>query len=269
MWKKINEIKIMLHENNIDCLGVTEANLKTNAVMEKVVIHGYKMICDKGMQHHVKQNSRMVAFVKEELSYELVEKYMKDNLMPEIWVKLGHRGTKQTLIGFVYREHKPWKLGDATVKSQENRLNIWLEARREIWQGTAETYLLGDINLDWTKRGDTKYCNLKMLKKLEVELSELGWVQLVKKNTHYNNANGVISESLIDHIWTNTPTRVLKCGQEEKRASDHQLVWVERSARNLVEKVKRVEKRSMKAFRLEALVALCCQEDWIFRGGEE
>ena len=37
-----------------------------------------------------------------------------------------------------------------------------------------------------------------MLKKLEVELSELGWVQMVKENTHYNNSNGIISESLID-----------------------------------------------------------------------
>ena len=144
----------MLQEENIDCLGVTEANLKTNAAMEKVVISGYKMVCDKGMNHPVKQNSRVVAFVKEELSYELVEKYMEGNLMPEIWLRLGHRGTKQTLIGFVYREHKPWKLGDATIKSQECRLKAWLEARREIWQGTTETYLLGDINLNWTK-GDS------------------------------------------------------------------------------------------------------------------
>ena len=52
--------------------------------------------------------------------------------------------------------------------------------------------MLGDINLDWAKRGEAKYRNSKMLKKLEIELSELGWVQLVQKNTHYNNANGVI-----------------------------------------------------------------------------
>ena len=166
LWKKINEIEIMLHENNIDCLGVIEANLQTNAVMEKVAIKGYKIVCDMGRQHHVKKNSRVVAFVKEELSYDLVEKYMGDNLMPEIWIKLGHRGTKRTLVGFIYREHKPWKLGDASVKSQESRL----KTRREIWQGTTETYMLGDINIDWNKRGDVKYCNVKMLKNLEVEL---------------------------------------------------------------------------------------------------
>ena len=127
--------------------------------MEKVAIQGYTMISDKGIQHQVKQNSRVVAFVKDELSYELVEKYMGDNLMPEICLKLGHRGTKRTLIGFVYREHKPWKMGDASVGSQEKRLKALLEARRPIWQGTEETYMMGDINLDWTKRGDAKYRN--------------------------------------------------------------------------------------------------------------
>ena len=269
MWKKINEIEIMLNDRDLDCLGVTEENIKTNAVMEKVIIPGYKMISDKGMEHRIKQNSRVVAFVKDELSYELVEKYMGDDLMPEVWIKLGHRGTKRTLIGFVYREHKPWKLGDATGRSQKNRLKVLLETRRPIWQGTEETYMLGDINLDWAKRSETKYRNAKMLKKLEIELSELGWVQLVKKNTHYNNANGVISESLIDHIWTNTPLRVLKCGQEVMRASDHQMVWFERSSKNLVEKVKKTEKRSLKKFSLEALETLCRQEDWVFQGGNE
>ena len=269
MWKKINEIEMILHDTNLDCLGVAEANLKTNAVMEKASIPGYKMISNKGREHRIKQNSRVVAFVKDELSYELVEKYMGNDLMPEIWIKLGHRGTKRTMIGFVYREHKPWKLGDATARSHENRLKAWLETRRPIWQGTEETYMLGDINLDWAKRGEAKYRNSKMLKKLEIELSELGWVQLVQKNTHYNNANGVISESLINHIWTNTPVRVLKCGQEVNRASDHQLEWFERSSKNLVEKVKQTEKRSMKKFTLEVLEELCRQEDWVFQGEEE
>ena len=60
------------------------------------------------------------------------------------------------------------------MRSQDKRLKGWLEARRPIWQGTEETYMMGDINLDRTKKVDGKYRNNKMLKKLEVELSELG-----------------------------------------------------------------------------------------------
>ena len=108
-----------------------------------------------------------------------------------------------------------------------------------------------------------------MLKKLEVELSDLGWVQLVKDNTHYNNSNGTISESLIDHIRTNSPMHVQKCGQEEKQASDHQLVWYERSSKNLIEKVKLTEKRTMKSFNVQNHVELCRKEDWTFRGSTD
>ena len=232
----------MLLEENLDCLRITEANLR------KVDIPGYKMVCDTGSENKVKKNSRVVVFIKEELSYKVVRKNIEGDLMPEVWLRIGHKGRKRMLVGFVHREHKPWNSTDASIKGQEERLRIWLETRRATWQGTDETYLLGDINLDWNKRGDRNYRNAKMLKKMEVELAEVGWSQLVKENTHYSNSNGNITEWLIGHVWTNSPVHVLMCGQEVKQASDHQLIWYERSAKSLVEKVKRTEKRQMKNF---------------------
>ena len=116
LTKKINEITILLHEQNLDCLGVTEANLKKEASLEDVSIPGYNLVCDMGIENRVKKNSRVVAFVKEELSYEVVKKHMAGDLMPEIWLKLGHKGTKRTLVCFMYREHKPWKSRDNSVR---------------------------------------------------------------------------------------------------------------------------------------------------------
>ena len=60
------------------------------------------------------------------------------------------------------------------MRGQEERLKAWLEARRPVWGGTEEAFLLGDINLDWKKQGDRTYQNTKMLKNLERELVELG-----------------------------------------------------------------------------------------------
>ena len=108
-----------------------------------------------------------------------------------------------------------------------------------------------------------------MLKNLERELGELGWSQLVENNTHFSNRNGLVSETLIDHVWTNCVVKVRRCGQEETAASDHHLVWVERTANNLVEKVKKVEKRTMKNFRLEDLEELCKNEEWSHQGSKE
>ena len=73
---------------------------------------------------------------------------------------------------------------------------------------------------------------------------------------------------MIDHIWTNSPAKVAKTGQEEMAISDHQLVWVDRSSKNLVEKVKETEKRLMKNFKLENLEELCRQESWRYQGKE-
>ena len=250
-------------------MGITEANLKKEANLEEVGIPGYNLVCDMGIENKIKKNSRVVAYVKEELSYEVVKKYMGGDLMPEVWLKLGHAGTKRSLVGFVYREHKPWKSRDDSVRGQEERLKAWLEARRSVWGGAEEAFLLGDINLDWKRQGDTSYRNSKMLKNLERELTELGWTQLVQQNTHFSNRNGVISETLIDHVWTNCPVKVRRCRQEETAASDHQLVWVERSAKNLVDKVKKTEKRMMKNFKLEDLEELCKIEEWSHKGSQE
>ena len=258
----------MLHSHNLDCLGVTEANLRKEADLQEVSIPGYRLVCDQGIENSEKKNSRVVAYVKEELSYQVMKNHMSGDLMPEIWLKLGHSGTRRTLVGFVYREHKPWKSKDDSVRGQEERWKAWLQCRRPIWGGTEEAYMLGDLNVDWKRQEDSTYRNSKMLKNMKTELAELGWTQIVKHNTHYSNRNGAVSESLIDQIWTNCPAKVTSYGQEEMATSDHQLVWVDRSSKNLVEKVKESEKRLMKNFDLKDLEELCRQETWTYTGKE-
>ena len=209
-----------------------------------------------------KQNSMVVIYIKEKLSYEVVKNNMEGDLMPEIWIKLGHKGTRRTFVGMIYREHTPWKTKENSSKSQEERLKNWLEARRQVWTGREEAYMIGDLNLDWSRQGDSKYRGSKMLKNFSDEVQTSGWAQLIKSKTHQTNRDGVISESLLDHIWTNTPQKVARTGQEELSSSDHQLVWVERTTRQRVKRVKKVEKRSMMKFRQEVFEKLCQEENW-------
>ena len=135
------------------------------------------------------------------------------------------------------------------------RWDKWLQARQDIWKGSDEVFVLGDINLDWKQKDNPRYRNRKMLLKMCSELVDQGWVQLVKEVTHFTNRAGLTSKSLIDHAWTNSPSKVLKSGQDELVASDHHLVWVDRIAKKLVERVKKTEKRSLKNFRKENLEA--------------
>ena len=148
---------MQLHNKNIHCLGITEANLRVGAVMEEVNITGYNLAWDGGRDNKVKANSRIVAYIREDLSFEVVKTMMKDDLMPELWIKLGHKGTRRTLVGFIYREHSPWGVQEGTVREQEGRWGKWLEARRETWSGTDEVFVLGDMNLDWKRKDNPRY----------------------------------------------------------------------------------------------------------------
>ena len=164
--KKINEITIVLHSQKLDCLGITEANLRKEADLQEVSIPGYKLVQDMGMDNNVKKNSRVVVYIKEDLSYQVMKNLMGGDLMPEVWLRLGHTGTRRTLVGFIYREHKPWKSRDDSIRGQEERLKRWLEARRPVWEGAEEAFILGDFNLDWKRQGDPTYRNSKMLRNL-------------------------------------------------------------------------------------------------------
>ena len=269
LWKKRNEIALQLQALDLDCLGVTEANLKTDADMQSVHIPGYVLKWDSGRENNEKKISRVAVYIKEELSFEVVTNYMKDDLMPEVWLRLGHQRTRRTLVGFVYREHTPVGTQDSSIRNQEVRLQKWLSAREAVWRSKDEVFMLGDINLDMMRiQGGNYYDKGKMLKRLVEELGSQSWVQLIKSCTHFWNRAGECGESLIDHIWTNTPSKVGGTGQVETGVSDHHLVWVERRAKNLVERVRRTEKRSMKNFSLEKLETLCRKESWKYLGVE-
>ena len=101
-----------------------------------------------------------------------------------------------------------------------------------------------------------------MLKNLSDEQQGTGWVQLVQKATHFNNSIGKEPTlPLIDHIWTNLPSKVISCNQKELGISDHELVWADRMAKQLVENVKITEKRSLKKFKLKDFEAKCREEN--------
>ena len=109
-----------------------EANLRQDAEEAEVDIDGYKLVWDEGRENKVKQNSRVIMYIKEELSYEVVRKHMGGYWMPEILVKFGHKGTRRTLVSMVYRKHTPWKSKENSSKDEEERLKKWLEARRQV-----------------------------------------------------------------------------------------------------------------------------------------
>ena len=91
--KKVVDIAAHLYKLDIDCLGVTEANLRKGADLKEVEVQGYKLVWDEGRENTEKKNARVVLYIKEELSFDIVKKHMGNDLMPEVWIRLGHSGT--------------------------------------------------------------------------------------------------------------------------------------------------------------------------------
>ena len=120
--KKVLEVEACLNKFNINYLGIAEANLRKEADLEEVSIKGYKIIWDGGRDNPHKENARVVVYLKEELSFEVMNQYMNGDLMPEVWIKLGNANTKRTLVGTVNREHTPWGTRDGSQKGQETWL---------------------------------------------------------------------------------------------------------------------------------------------------
>ena len=86
LGRKKNQIELQLTNRNIHCLGVTEANLKAGENIEEVEIPGYTLVWDGGRDNKVKGNSRVVAYVREDLSFEIVKSKMEGDLLPELWI---------------------------------------------------------------------------------------------------------------------------------------------------------------------------------------
>ena len=90
LCKKRNEIALQLHGLDIDCMGINEANLKEGADMQAAEIPGYILRWDAGRENQKKKIARVVVYIKEELSFDRVKDHMKNDLMPEVWLKVGH-----------------------------------------------------------------------------------------------------------------------------------------------------------------------------------
>ena len=84
---------------------------------------------------------------------------MEADLIPTVWLAVGPKGKRQVLACFMHREWKKWKIVGEGNKdegsspgAQALRWSEWLEKKEPIFNTGKEVWLLGDINLDISKK---------------------------------------------------------------------------------------------------------------------
>ena len=100
-----------------------------------------------------------------------------------------------------------------------------------------ETFLLGDFNINLLQNGRYVFSNNKNRLVSTVETNNSGLLKKYKDFCTCFGLNQLIvnptritcqSSSLIDHILTNTPNKVINSGVIELGLSDHQLIFCSR-----------------------------------------
>ena len=86
---------------------------------------------------------------------------------------------------------------------------------------TLSTLILGDFNLDWSRRFDASYAYFNYFEDLDLHLGEFGLNQMVSKPTWAQTINGIFKDSILDHIYLSNPLSIGEVIYSWQSFTDH------------------------------------------------
>ena len=181
-----------------------------------------------------------------------------------IWVRIGDSRRNSIVIGGVYRQHllledqdPPVNWADKQSRQEERWVRVVEQWRRA--GANPNCILLGDLNLDFFRWQNQVQHHIRMTEMIQDEIETIGFVQLLNSHTR----TGVNqADSLIDHVWTNKSDRILRYFNEIRGDSDHNLIGVEISKKDIKLGGFTVRKRSWNKFNKERFIKTVRDMDW-------
>ena len=222
---KKEELESFLETNKIDIFGVQEVEIhKTAFFYDKLyAIRGYKHIFPLSLEKH--GIARCMVYYREHME-DMIR--LREDLMsptqPVIWLQLCPK--KGLMLAFMYREWTGIN-GENSVASQRLRLHELLEAAKKASESGSEVWWMGDMNANAedVKLGNSADPVANMINNFVVEE---GFEQLMRRTTRLNQELG---ESILDHLYTNTPERAMMIKIHETSSSEHAMVTFRRARR--------------------------------------
>ena len=199
---KVDQIKIMLQESNIDILGTCETFLSKTDDDTIVNINGFTIERkDRDSCPDIETNKGGGIFIYLRDKLEYIRRHdLESPDLESIWIEIKIKHTKSFLVCSVYRPPSSTADWSDIFSSQIERS---LASNNEI-------YLMGDFNID-NKEG--KLINTKW--KHVIEINDLH--QLIDKPTRVT----AHSETIIDHLYTSSPELVKDIFIPTIAVSDH------------------------------------------------
>ena len=262
LWSnKRQEIELLLEQYKPDLCFITEANLWKDTEPHETEILEHKLVYPNTMD--TMAHARIILIVKQEIEVTILHQYM-DGKTVSIWVRVGSSRKKSLVIGGLYREHNQLGTGDRAASSlvQQREQEIRWDNMTRHWRraGTGnKCFVFGDLNLDHGKWLNPDQHQEVMVRTVQDNLETTGFIQLVQgiTRTWRNQA-----DSTLDHIWTNSPNRVVSVFNDERPPSDHNVTGATLSIRDITMGGQNSVRRQWSKFSEVSYLNKCKNMDW-------
>ena len=224
-----DKLCMVLKENEIDILGVSESNIFSEDNKADTKIKGYETINDKLLSKYGR--ARSTTYIKSKLKYK-VRSDLMDEEVPEVWIELeglGREG-KGLLVCQYYREHSEVRgnkanRGSETEKEQRLRLVKWSKKANQIIESEdKDTVLGGDMNANIQ---DDDIDTMGTILEQELIIGA-GMDMVVKDITHQEIRQGrKCRGKTIDHIYTNVDSRIENVKAISEPGAHHKLIYAD------------------------------------------
>lgn len=212
LTQKLDDVRVIIEEYKIHILGLSETWIKKDAPNIIYAINGYTLIrCDR----IVRDGGGLCIYLKQNIMFEILEvniEFTKTEL-ETLWILIEEQDAPKFILGFVYL-HPAIKWEEAI-----NELRNQVDELTGKYKG--EVIIMGDTNCDLLKEkisGKSKF--------LINTLSE--YKQLISKPTRIKQTIKGKTTTLIDHVFTNMPTRIITTEVIQPGVSDHHMTLITR-----------------------------------------
>ena len=224
MSSKLNDIKQIISTHRPHCLGISEANIKTNQDIKLFSIDDYNIFLAPPSLSGI---VRLAVYVHK----DMVVKLRQDLMSPElssVWLEAGLKNQKKILINQMYREWQQLGVQDSiNITEQLTRWSKYLDLWETALCSGREVISLGDYNINHCNWMDQNVPRSSQTYKLKSLISALftrifphGISQLVSGPTRHFPGQ---KPSGLDHLYTNVPEKISAVSKYFCRVSNHMI----------------------------------------------
>ena len=206
---KLRQVEEVVKKNKIDIICLQEVELTNEDDITLIELDGYAMEIEKGQG-----KKRSMLYIKNTIHYERHEDKEEPN-MHIIMISIKENN-KEIQLASIYRTFKL-----TTRNTHKEEFKDQLELIQNFFGNDLPSILLGDLNLDYNKKGLLNYNHHAMMTLLDELENELHLTQLVKFNTWRRVVKGELKTSLLDHVYENEHGLVENIEEISSSTSDH------------------------------------------------